>query len=80
MWARAGRRGPKTNWDGGVYQSITMEDGLFFSYLLSRAAFDGVVYGDGKSATRYHLVTTLGDLNLGPARARGAPAALPGVR
>jgi hypothetical protein len=33
-----------------------MGDGLFISYLLSRQKGKGVVYGDGKSATRYQLV------------------------
>jgi hypothetical protein len=39
---------------------LSNETGFKTLYLLSRPAFDGVVYGDGKSATRYYLVTSRG--------------------
>jgi len=33
---------------------------------------EGVLYGDGKSATRYHLVISVGNASeVGPGRARG---------
>jgi len=32
---------PQRPHPGGYYQLVTMEDGLFFSYLLSRPSFDG---------------------------------------